>query len=135
MSQGQLKRRYELLKKPDQTFKDFVVQEIERCQEQLKEAIELAPKDSNSKPFFYTLVRHVARSGMSRTISVHYVDSRSGELQQLNYVTSVLLGLPMDPLRDGVKITGCGMDMGFSIVYDLASFALKDGYAITHRWI
>lgn len=135
MSQSQLKESYELLGKPDQTFREYFTQEIERCREQLEEAISEAAKAQDEKPVFYTILRSVSRSGMSRTISVHYVERKSGELRQLNYACAVLLGLAMDRSNDGVKIKGCGMDMGFALVYDLAEKACKDGYAIHHRWI
>jgi|GEM_PF-3247966 len=135
MSQSQLKESYELLKKPDQTFREYVIQEIERCHEQLEDAVKAAARAQDGKPVFYTILRSVSRSGMSRTISVHYVEKKSGELRQLNYVCAVLLGLPMDRSYDGVKIKGCGMDMGFALIYDLASKACADGYAINHRWL
>ncbi len=135
MSRSQLKQSYELLAKPGQTFREYVVQEIELCREHLQEAIAEATKSQNGKPVFYTLIRHVSRSGMSRTISVHYVHAATGDLRHLNYVCAVLLGLAMDDLRDGVKVKGCGQDMGFALVYDLASAALGDGYGIEQRWI
>ena len=34
-----------------------------------------------------------------------------------------------------VGVGGCGMDMGFHLVYTLASVLYKDGYALTHRYI
>ena len=135
MSQSQLKESYEVLGKLDQTFREYVVQEIDRCRKQLEEAVEAAAKTHDGKPVFYTILRSVSRSGMSRTISVHYVEKETGELCQLNYVCAVLLGLSMDRSYDGVRIKGCGMDMGFALVYDLASRACADGYAIHHRWI
>ena len=32
----------------------------------------------------------------------------------------------------GVKVGGCGMDMGFHLIYNLSSVLYKDGYAIKH---
>ncbi|MEO1136550.1 MAG: hypothetical protein AAFW68_08075 [Pseudomonadota bacterium] len=135
MSQSQLKESYKFLGKPDQTFREYVVQEIERSRQQLEEAVNTAAKTPDGKPVFYTILRSVSRSGMSRTISVHYVERESGELCQLNYACAVILGLPMDAAREGIKIKGCGMDMGFALVYDLAAKICGDGYAINHRWI
>ena len=135
MSRSQLKRSFEILGKPGQTFREYVVQEIELCRERLLEAVEEATKTQKGKPVFYTVIRYASRSGMSRTISVHYVQAATGDLRQLNYVCAVLLGLAMDEGRDGVKIKGCGQDMGFALVYDLANTALGDGYGVEQRWI
>lgn len=92
-------------------------------------------KDANGKPVFYVIARHVSRSGMSRTLSVHYFDTKAGRLHCLNYAASLLLGLPLDRRNDGVKIAGCGMDMGFEIVYRLSNIAHDDGYVFRHEWL
>ena len=34
-----------------------------------------------------------------------------------------------------VKMEGCGMDMGFSLVYELAHCLFRDGYALRHEWL
>lgn len=135
MSRSLLKSGYELFGEPEQSFREYVIQQIELCNEQLSEAVNAAARNRDGKPVFYTVLRSVSRSGMSRTISVHYIDARAGELRRLNYTCAVLLGLAMDDRNEGVKIKGCGMDMGFALVYDLASKALNDGYAIEQRWI
>jgi len=36
---------------------------------------------------------------------------------------------------NSVGVGGCGMDMGFHLVYTLASVLYNDGYALTHRYI
>lgn len=60
----------------------------------------------------FTLVRHKARSGMSRDISFFVVEER--EIRCLDWAVSRLLE---EPLRDrGVHIGGCGMDMGWHSV-------------------
>ena len=72
---------------------------------------------------------------MSRTISVHYFDTDAGGMRHLNYIASVLLDRAMDRYRDGVVCRGCGMDMGFDLVYQLASIGTGDGYAARHEWL
>jgi hypothetical protein len=93
--------------------------EYEKEKAELRELIK--PGDT-----LYTILRSVSRSGMSRTISVVYI-TKDGETRQLDYSTHILTGLPLAK-GDGVKIGGCGMDMGFAIVYDLSRVLYGDGY-------
>jgi len=69
----------------------------------------------------HTILDHVSRSGMSRDIRV--VILRDGEALHPNYSVSVVLGLPRASRGDGMRVGGCGMDMGFHIVHSL-------GYAL-----
>lgn len=135
MSQSQMKRHFALLGKDDQSFAAYRRQETKRCTVQLAEALETAAKDRDGKPVFYTILRHVSKSGMRRTISVHYVEAATGRIFHLNYAASVLLDRAMDPRRDGLVCKGCGMDMGFDLVYALSAVATGDGYAIHHQWL
>jgi hypothetical protein len=93
----------------------------------------------------YTLVRNVARSGMSRTISCYHVDG--GDVRDMTWLVGRALGYTR--AKDGgLKVPGCGMDMGFHLANSL-SYALhgmpKDhpegidghraGYTIKHEWL
>lgn len=70
----------------------------------------------------YTVVRHVARSGMSRLIDVYTV--QDGELRYLSGYASKVLDWPRD--RSGaLKVSGCGMDMCFQTVYCLSESVFK----------
>ena len=60
-----------------------------------------------------TLLRHVSRSGMQRSISVLYGD------QDVSYMVAQALGDRVDKWG-GVVVPGCGMDMGFHLVYSLS---------------
>ena len=135
MSKSQMKQTFALIKKPDESFAAYYKAEMERAFEQLSYAVENAAKDHDGKPIFYVICRHVSRSGMSRTISVHYFDTATGGMRHLNYVAAVLLDRPQDRLRDGVICKGCGMDMGFDLVYALSCAATGDGYAVNHHWL
>jgi hypothetical protein len=55
-------------------------------------------------------VTRVARSGMSRRISFAAINN-AGEIERLNFYLSKLLGLNLND--DGLKVSGCGMDMIF----------------------
>ncbi len=73
-----------------------------------------------------TISRHTSRSGMSRSISLFA--SVSGELVELDYYASRVLGDSIDNKHGGIRIGGCGMDMGFALVYNLSSRLFPDGF-------
>ena len=85
MSRSRMKESYALLKKDGQSFADYYRQEVQRCREQVRAAIDNAPRDGSGKPVFYTICRHVSRSGMSRMISLYYFDLKAGRMLHLNY--------------------------------------------------
>ena len=73
----------------------------------------------------YTTVKSVAKSGMSRTMSLHVVID--GKICRITYSTAVILGDPIQ--KDGtIRVHGCGMDMGFHIVYALSRILFPDGF-------
>lgn len=74
----------------------------------------------------YTIVRHVARSGMSRTISVYLM--QDGKPFDVSYWVSRVIDDPIDQNTGGVKVAGCGMDMGFHVVYVVSSVLFPDGF-------
>ena len=65
------------------------------------------------------ILRHVSRSGMSREISL-----LKGEMD-ISWYVARYLGYKQGN-QGGIKINGCGMDMGFALVYEL-SRKLFDG--------
>ena len=77
----------------------------------------------------YTVLRHVSRSGMQRTIQLIQIDD--GEPSWLGYNVALALGMSYDRDREGVKIGGCGMDMGFAIVYELGAALWPQGVPCT----
>lgn len=122
--------------------------EIEASRENLREL--LKPGDEVS-----TIVRHVSKSGMMRVIALKvFKDNR---VYDISYNAAIATGHKLHPKYDGIKIEGCGMDMGFELVYQLGralypkGFELADnqygrngdksgfdtdgGYALKHRWL
>lgn len=114
------------------------------------EAIETLRKSLKPRDTVYTILRHVSRSGMSRSISAVIV--RDGEIVEIDWLVCRILGLRFDSNNGGAKLSGCGMDMGFHLVYELGSALWPDGtpephsyrngepdthggYALNHRWI
>ena len=97
----------------------------ERAEELLKECF---PKGSTA----HTTVVHVARSGMSRHIKVFAI--RGERIQNIsNYVAKYLDWRYTN--KEAVFVSGCGMDMGFHLIYTLSSCLYDDGYAIKQSWV
>jgi len=69
------------------------------------------------------ILRHVSRSGMSREISFRTVD------RDVTYLFA-LVGDYRRGTRDGLKVQGGGMDMGFAVVYDVSRRLYPDGFGI-----
>lgn len=74
----------------------------------------------------YTSLLHVSRSGMLRVIAPFIM--RNNEPRPLWASVGTALGLPLDRDRGGVKIGGCGMDMGFELVYQLSYALYPQGF-------
>ena len=110
----------------------------------------------------YTILRHVSRTGMSRGIDV-YVIRQNRPVWITGYVGKAI-GCPQGMAdwqnQRGLRIGGCGQDMGFHVVYNLGRALFPDGfvpakcgvqygrngapatdldpdggYALTHKWI
>ena len=82
----------------------------------------------------YTVLRHVSRSGMQRRIDL-YTFKDDKKIYLSGYFAH-LMG--KEPPRDGYKVGGCGMDMGFHLVYTLSSLLYKKdrgGYELRHEWL
>lgn len=86
----------------------------------------------------YTILESVSRSGMSREIRVLVPyqnapeDVARGRLPidfiHPNHAVSQALGIRQGK-RDGLIVGGCGMDMGFHLVYELSATLYGSGYA------
>lgn len=131
------------------------------------EAIERLLQTVEPGDTVYTIVRHVSRSGMQREISlvaidrsviVLPIDSRAGiaqvsreALHMIDYWASRALGYRIGK-HGGIVVGGCGMDMGFHLVYNLGRTLWPHGtdrphgrrngqpdsdggYALKHRWL
>ena len=97
----------------------------------------------------YTVLTHVARSGMMRHIALKIV--RDGDICDITYHAARAMGGSI--AKDGgIRVSGCGMDMGFALVYDLGMTLWRNGtdkphgtrngepdrdggYALRQRWI
>lgn len=78
-----------------------------------------------------TVLLHRTSSGMSRTI-VPTIGAAGGRVIDLTWlIIRADLGFTPDRDRGGFKIGGCGMDMGFSLVYSLSRGLYPDGHLCT----
>ena len=107
----------------------------------------------------HIICRNVSRSGMSRRMDFYLLRNN-----RLHYITGHVADITgYKQHSDGaLKVSGCGMDMGFAVVYDLSHrlfprgyYLRKDdwprnndetiratgidssggGYALTHQWV
>jgi hypothetical protein len=83
------------------------------------------------------------------------IDFRVSLDQSLSWDMAKALDYPLDRDREGLKVSGCGMDMGFAVVHELGRALFPEGfkvegvgrngdtsgwdrdggYALKHRWI
>lgn len=93
---------------------------------EMEEAIERLTGILKAGDTVYTILRHVSRSGMLRAISPILI--REGEPLDLTHYVAKALGLKIDRNNYGVKVGGCGMDMGFHLVYNLSRTIFPNGF-------
>lgn len=72
----------------------------------------------------YTKVEHVSQSGMTRDISVYWMKDN----EPLDITYAVAQATKSKVKNGGVRIQGCGMDMGFALVYDLSYKLFPEGF-------
>ena len=90
----------------------------------------------------YTVLRHISKSGMMREISVVIpIIAQDGTIARgfvhPSYTIAGLLGWSYSDKNghNAVVVTGCGMDMGFNMVYVLSEKLYGDGRKIQQEWI
>lgn len=99
----------------------------------------------------YTILRHCSRSGMQRVIDLKIID-KDGDHLHIGPKAAIAMGDRYDYRRNGIVAGGCGMDMGFNLVYNLGSYLwpkgtgkphgrrngepdTSGGYALKHEWL
>jgi len=71
----------------------------------------------------YTVCDSVAKSGMSRKIRCFVV--RDNQISDITYSVSVVTGIKIN--GGALSVPGCGMDMGFHVVYTLGACLWPSG--------
>jgi len=75
----------------------------------------------------HCILRHVSKSGMFRVIDLLKVNDPQNILG-IGWNVAKALDMKYDRDREGIKVSGCGMDMGFSVVYDLSRTLYPNGH-------
>jgi hypothetical protein len=110
----------------------------QECIEQLTDW--LTPTNGE-KTTIYTITRHVSASGMSRNISAFCI--KNNEIVELDYFIGRITGFKHSK-NGGLIIKGCGMDMGFHLVYTLSRALYENniqrpdndgGYILNQKWL
>jgi hypothetical protein len=74
----------------------------------------------------YTTLKHVSRSGMMRSINVHLI--RDNQPQWIARRVATAIDFSFDDKRGSIKVQGCGMDIGFEVVYNLGRVLFPNGF-------
>ncbi len=76
----------------------------------------------------YTILRHVSKSGMTRHIDVYTIqDNRMVYLTAYVSKACGIRRLPASASLWSLVVGGCGMDMGYHVVYSLGRALWPDG--------
>lgn len=95
---------------------------------QQTEAIETLRGIISAGDRVYTVLRHRSSSGMTRWLDLYVM--KNNEPRCITWLASKALEWTYDPKRDAVKVSGCGMDMGFHAVYCLGRRLFPEGFGI-----
>ena len=77
----------------------------------------------------YTVLRHVSRSGMMRRIDLYaWIKDDNGEPMKMYLSGYAAKAIGERCEGDGIKVSGCGMDMGFHLVYNLSRVLYQQGF-------
>ena len=78
----------------------------------------------------FTKLTHVSRSGMSRSIECYLAQGRDN-LTDITWQVARATNARLDNLHGGIIMGGCGMDMGFALVYNLGRTLYPNGVPCT----
>ena len=86
----------------------------------------------DDNPLVYTVLKHVSSSGMTRHISCYCTAINEGtgrsNIVDITFYVARLLGYRRNYKDGGLVVGGCGMDMGFHVVYSLSSLLFREGF-------
>ena len=81
----------------------------------------------------YTILKNVSQSGMYRHIQVIVI--KDNKPINLSYWIADYLEWSYKDKTYSIVVGGCGMDMGFHLVYTLSRSLFDDGYSLRHEWL
>lgn len=104
-------------------------------EQQRQESVDFLKSMLKKDDTLYTQLTHVSQSGMLRHIRVRFI--KDNIPLDLSFHTSRILDWKEGKNRcgGGIRVGGCGMDMGFHLVYTLSRYLFDDGYYIKHEWL
>lgn len=85
----------------------------------------------------FCILKGLSRSGMSRKIDFFgFYSDEKGRIEKIyfNHFISELCGYKQDN-NGHLKISGCGMDMGFSVVANLSEKIYKNYKVLNSEWL
>jgi hypothetical protein len=74
----------------------------------------------------YTVLRSRSRSGMNRKIDVYAMEDN--EPRRITYQVAKACEIPYNTKAEALSVSGCGMDMGFHVVYELSHALYGAGF-------
>ena len=84
----------------------------------------IAPGDT-----LYTILRHRSSSGMLRVIDIYKLPTEvDGRPLAIGWNAAIAMDDRYDRDRNGIRVGGAGMDMGFHLVYNLGATLWPAGY-------
>lgn len=96
------------------------------------QTLERSPKGTT----LYTVLRRVSRSGMTRVIDVKVIEGNQPRNVIVQEFRDCAKGCEQESKWGGnYKVTGCGMDMGFWLVYELGQLVHQNGYYFSQTWL
>lgn len=77
----------------------------------------------------HTTVTQVARSGMQRCIRLFhtYVENGEAHIHEISWLAARAMDYRINQKHGGLIVGGCGMDMGFHLVYSLGRTLFPEG--------
>lgn len=101
------------------------------AKQQSVEAIGKLRQVLNPGDTVYTILNNVSRTGMNRHISLAIGDGKN--VKNITWLVAHALGESIKNragyVQDvGISVSGCGMDMGFELVYNLSRVLFPQGF-------
>lgn len=111
--------------KKSQTVKTAMIVKEETLQQQ---AIGFLKKELKPGRTIYHALKSVSSSGMTRQISFYIIKGK--QIISIDWYLSNALDMKRNPANGALKVSGCSMDMGFSIVYNIGRKVFPKGFKL-----
>jgi hypothetical protein len=99
---------------------------MKRADIERQEAVENLKQYVKPGDVVYTTLRHVSSSGMFRAIDVFVM--RDNQPLRITWDVGRAIGETYNRKHEALGVSGCGMDMGFHVVYNLGRVMFREGF-------